>query len=119
MYDFIWQGMAEKIMANKKTRGLILMSVDDLANVMKEAFGDDRIADTWTIGDVQGRAKEQHGIYIPDEDARVILHEVFGSMDAETGINWYVFDWLIQEWMDKNGIEEGTTDDYDTDEYTY
>ena len=120
MYDFIWQEMAEKMVRNHphifsdyQRNGLI----EDLASAMKDAWGKDRVADTWTIDDVQDWAMDQYGVDIPDEDARVILHNVLNKMDAETGINWYVFDWPIQAWIEKNSPEllddEGDHDDSD------
>jgi hypothetical protein len=111
MYDHIWTEMADKIMDDYEH--LIKMTPEQLALVLKEAFGNDRIADTWVIDDVQEWASEEHGVEIPDEDARVILHDALRNMDAEIGINWYVFDWPILRWMEEHGLPKEGNDDTD------
>lgn len=115
MYDFHLQKLAEGL----AERYPVLRSAE-LLNAMIDIWGDDQVADVWSVDDVIEYAQNQHGVTVPEDAAKVILHQAFDNLDAENGMNWTHLDWYIIEWMDKNGIEEGTIDDdYDTDEYTF
>ena len=51
----------------------------------------------WTIGDAIEQAKDSHGLWISDEQAKVILDRIYKNRDANIGINWEILDIHIQE----------------------
>jgi hypothetical protein len=51
------------------------------------AYWEDRIAITWSTGDILGQAKEQ-GIRITRKRAHEILQKMFHDHDSSQGISW-------------------------------
>jgi hypothetical protein len=110
MYHYHLQELADGL----AERYPVLRAVE-LLNAMIDIWGDDKVADVWSIHDVIEYAQNQHGVMVPEDAAKTILNQAFDDLDAENGMNWTHLDWYIIEWMDANGIEEGVTDD-DTDD---
>uniref|UniRef100_A0A6M3LXD7 Uncharacterized protein n=1 Tax=viral metagenome TaxID=1070528 RepID=A0A6M3LXD7_9ZZZZ len=60
----------------------------------------DKIAVTWDVYDVVGRAKEAFGKRLSKKNAKIILDEILDHNDAEYGISWQTIDWEIESFFD-------------------
>jgi MoxR-like ATPase len=101
MYDFHLQKLADGL----AKRYPVLRAVE-LLNAMIDIWGDDQVADVWSIHDVIEYAQNLHGVTVPEDAATTILHQAFDDLDAENGMNWTHLDYYITEWMRENGIED-------------
>lgn len=108
MYDYHLEKLADGL-----AKRYPVLSAAELLDAMIDIWGDDQVADVWSIYDVIEYAQNQYSVVVPEYAAKAILHEAFNDIDAGNGMNWTHLSWYITEWMTENNIEKGVDDDYD------
>lgn len=66
-----------------------------------DGYWKDKIALTWSVGDVFHIA-EKHHVEVTYDQARAILQRVLNEWDAEVGVNWDVLWSFTEEYLDGN-----------------
>ena len=106
MYQHHIREMAQAIIANAEDR--CIAQKDSREPVWKiteqqiiealDKYWDNKIADVWTIEDVQEWAETQRKLKISKRKAKEILKEIHNKIDAEFGIQWGVIDHYVSEY---------------------
>jgi hypothetical protein len=85
----------------------------EILKITLEKYWEDKIADVWTIADVQERASDLEIEEISEENAKEILKLAFDSFDAELGLNWGVIDAAIEKHRQLNTNQIATSIHYE------
>jgi hypothetical protein len=109
--DRIWMDMAPKMAA----RLGVLES--DVFTALQEAWGNERVADTWHIVDVHDAWREKYEedegedyAELTDEQAYTILQMALDNCDGENGMSWTQIDFAISDWIDKEFLNDSNNE---------